>query len=226
MKLAIVAPAYNEEEGIREFYEQALEYLNITVDDYQLIVVDDGSTDRTWEILQELGSEQYLAIRHESNLGQEVAIIRGIKEVREDIDVVVVMDSDLQHPFHIIEEMVDAYAAGAKVVHTVRNSSDDVRLRKKIVSKTFYLIYNLYSKYKLVGDSANFKLIDRRLIRDISSDKNTVLRVELAKLEVPQTAIAYQAHSRFAGRTKYNLSKNIRLAWQIFKATTPRWSSK
>lgn len=224
MKISIVTAALNEAESLPTFLSKTEEYLNQSKWDYEVIVVDDGSTDSTWEEVKQshIRNPRVLGLRLLVNTGQEVSLYLGAKKAKGD--VVITMDCDLQHPVKLISEMVEKYEAGSKVVHAVKSANNSVGIGKRLTAKIFYLTFNFLSEFKFVSGSSNFRLIDAKFLKSVLHRYNHYLplRALLAMQRVSESRVYYAVDARFGGISKYNFNRMLKLATELLFAISLR----
>ena len=212
--LSIVIPTFNEEGNIEILYSKLIETLTpLELDEFEFIFVDDGSQDRSLEIVKKLAIDdpRVKYISFSRNFGHQPALKAGLDHA--EFAGVVSLDADLQHPVELIPEMIEKWKNGAEVVYTKRK---DVSLPwfKRTTSKLFYRIINTLSQIKLEDGVADFRLLDQKVIHALRAYKesNLFIRGLIPALGFKQESIDYTPHKRFAGETKYSFSKMIRFA--------------
>ena len=212
--LSIVIPTFNEEGNIEILYSKLIETLTpLELDEFEFIFVDDGSQDRSLEIVKKLAVDdpRVKYISFSRNFGHQPALKAGLDHAQ--FAGVVSLDADLQHPVELIPEMIEKWKNGAEVVYTKRK---DVSLPwfKRTTSKLFYRIINTLSQIKLEDGVADFRLLDQKVIHALRAYKesNLFIRGLIPALGFRQESIDYTPHKRFAGETKYSFSKMIRFA--------------
>ena len=212
--LSIVIPTFNEEGNIEILYSKLIETLTpLELDEFEFIFVDDGSQDRSLEIVKKLSIDdpRVKYISFSRNFGHQPALKAGLDHAQ--FAGVVSLDADLQHPVELIPEMIEKWKNGAEVVYTKRK---DVSLPwfKRTTSKLFYRIINTLSQIKLEDGVADFRLLDQKVIHALRAYKesNLFIRGIIPALGFKQESIDYTPHKRFAGETKYSFSKMIRFA--------------
>jgi dolichol-phosphate mannosyltransferase len=211
--LSVVAPVYNEEELVDAFYERttaALEDLN-----YELIVVNDGSSDATAERLDALAAgDRRLRVVHLSrNFGHQAALTAGLEHARGD--AVAMLDADLQDPPElIVSEMLPAWRDGADVVYAVRRHREGESTFKLATASWFYKLFDKLTHVGLEPNSGDFRLLDRRALDALLSmgERSRFLRGMTVWVGFTQTAVAYDRDARYAGETKYTLRKMLRFS--------------
>lgn len=212
--LSIVIPTFNEEGNIEILHSKLIETLTpLELDEFEFIFVDDGSQDRSLEIVKKLSIDdpRVKYISFSRNFGHQPALKAGLDHAQ--FAGVVSLDADLQHPVKLIPEMIEKWKNGAEVVYTKRK---DVSLPwfKRTTSKLFYRIINTLSQIKLEDGVADFRLLDQKVIHALRAYKesNLFIRGLIPALGFKQESIDYTPHKRFAGETKYSFSKMIRFA--------------
>ena len=211
--LSIVTPAYNEAESLPALHERLCAVLGPGAD-WELIVIDDGSSDDSFSVLRELNGRdpRVRSVHLLLNSGHMKALVAGIDHA--DGDLVITMDADLQHPPEVIPEIVSRWKAGALVVHTIRQETRHEGFLKKLSSRAYYDLFRRLTGIPIRPGMADFRGIDRRVVlmlRDYRED-TIPIRFLLAKLPFPSAEILYQPGQRFAGETKYTVSKMLAFA--------------
>lgn len=213
--LNIVVPVYNEEAVLKKFLsvlkKSVLRY------NYEIIFVDDGSEDNSLKIL--LGflenDELIKVVKLKRNFGQQNAIYAGLCYAKGDC--VVVLDADLQDPPHYIQQMIEKWSEGYKIVFAQRKSRND-NLIKKITAYFFYRIYKLFINRRAFLDTGDFYLLDKKVIKNLIDvpESRFFLRGMIAKLAFPTTRVLVDREVRHLGKTKYSTIKMIKLAFYAF----------
>jgi glycosyltransferase involved in cell wall biosynthesis len=213
--ISVVCPCFNEEEVIRLFYTELNRVLVQMADiDHEIILVDDGSRDKTLDRLNEIaaGDACVKVVSFSRNFGHQMALTAGVDYAGGD--AVVLMDSDLQHPPAIIPQMVEKWRQGAEIVSCVRKDTANASLFKKMTSKGFYVVFNAMSDTKLPIGAADFCLLGRRAyeqLRDMP-ERHRFLRGMVAWVGFRRDFIEYIAPQRAAGTSKYSLAKMLRFS--------------
>jgi polyisoprenyl-phosphate glycosyltransferase len=211
--LSVVGPLYNEEETLSEFYQRVCAALQEVP--FELILVDDGSTDSTAAVVGELARQdpRVKGVLLSRNFGHQAALTAGLDHASGDAAVMI--DADLQDPPELILEMIERWEAGSDVVYAVRadrRGEGTLRLKTK---RTFYQLFGRLSELHVFSDSGDFRLLDRRAldVLAIMREHNRYLRGMTIWIGFTQTAISYTREERFAGTGKYTLPMLVRLAW-------------
>lgn len=207
-KVSIVIPVMNEEGNLQLLIKELKEVMKI-YPDYEIIFIDDGSSDRTLEILREVNSTDPI-IRYLSfskNFGHQNALKAGIDYAQGDC--VISMDGDLQHPPELITKLIEKWLEGYDIVNTLRKDDPKTGFYKKLTSRIFYNIINKLSDIEIEQGSADFRLLDRSVVEIIRSLQETPLFIRgiVQWLGFRQFSISYIPKERFWGRTKYSISK-------------------
>jgi len=207
-----VVPMFNEEGTVRELYDRLCSSLEPLP--FELVAVDDGSTDATPAILQELaaGDERCKVVELSRNFGHQTALTAGLDHATGDC--VVMMDADLQDPPELIGEMLDKWRAGSDVIYAVRTERAGETRFKRSTASLFYRLLSKMSDVQLAHDAGDFRLLDRRAVDALLAmgERNRYLRGMTVWVGFTQTAVAYTRAPRHAGETKYPLRKMIRFA--------------
>lgn len=204
--ISIVVPVYNEHEVLPEFHRRlfgVLDALNIPV---QTIYVNDGSTDRTLDIISELSSRdsRVAFLDLSRNFGKEIALTAGIDYAEGD--VVIVMDADLQDPPELIPELLKYWREGYDVVYAKRTSREGESALKKATAFTFYRLIRYVSRVNIPEDTGDYRLLSRRAVESLKllREQHRFMKGLFAWIGYPQKGVPYQRDARYAGATKWN----------------------
>lgn len=213
--ISVILPVYYEEEVLPETYRRMTKVMQgMTGTDYELVFVNDGSRDKTLEMLREISSKDshVAVVSFSRNFGHQVAITAGMDYARGD--AVVVIDADLQDPPELIPEMVQRWSEGWQVVHAKRKKRRGESVFKRWTAGLFYRFIDALSEIRLPRDVGDFKLLDRAVVDALQQirEKNRYVRGMVAWLGFRQTEVLFERDPRFAGETKYPLSKMLRFA--------------
>jgi dolichol-phosphate mannosyltransferase len=217
IKLSLVAPVFNEEAVIRQFHVRTSDILDTMEGvESRIVYVVDRCTDNTLEVLREIVKydSRTTVLALSSRFGHQMSLLAGIEHSLES-DVIVMMDSDLQHPPELIPEMLSHFRDGADVVYTVRSDTEDVTALRKIAGNLFYQLLNRLSDVAINPNSADFRLISRRVANVLSegfTERNMFLRGLCTWIGFKQVSVEYVAEKRAAGVSKYSLSRMLQLA--------------
>lgn len=220
LELSIVVPCFNEEPGLTELVRRCSESAALAVgDNYELILVDDGSTDGTWDaITSEIPRyPNIVAIKLSRNHGHQIALTAGLSAVRGK--VVFVIDADLQDPPELLNSMLDKmHESGADVVYGQRRSRAGETWFKTFAASLFYRILERSTDVLIPVDAGDFRLMSRRISDIIAQmpERDRFIRGMVASVGFKQVAFPYDRQQRYAGSTKYPLTKMIRFATDAF----------
>ncbi len=216
--LSVVAPVFNEEESVDEFIRRVSTALAGTP--YELILVDDGSKDRTPEILAGLAANdpRLRVVTLSRNFGHQAALTAGLDHARGDATVMI--DSDLQDPPEVIPRMVEAWRGGAEVVFAVREERPGETRFKLTTARWFYRLFNRLTRIDLPPQAGDFRLLDRSALDALLEmrERSRFLRGMTAWVGFKQEQVGYERDARFAGETKYSTSRMVRLSVDAFSS--------
>jgi len=212
--LSVVAPVFNEAEGIRSFVDAVTAELDRLTDAWEIVLVDDGSTDSTWEILYSLHTKdsRIKILRFSRNFGNQAAVSAGLKFAQGD--AIITMDSDLQHPPELIPTMVQHWQNGIHSVFTIRTYSEDVGFFKRLSSAVFSNVMNFLSHTPMQEGISDYRLLDRKVVDSVNlmGENARFLRAMISWLGFRQVGIPFNANPRAHGTTKFSFSKLFRLS--------------
>ena len=221
--LSLVVPCYNEEQSLPLFAAEVTRFINESPYSCEVVLVNDGSTDRTLEFLAEWsGRDRRIKVLSLSrNFGHQLAATAGVDYATGD--AVVLMDADLQDPLDVIHEMVAQYRNGYDVVCGQRTVRVGENLFKRATAWFFYRMMQFFFLKSLPHDVGDFRLLSRRCVDSLRSmrELHRFLRGMVAWVGYPQICVRYERHARAAGSTKYPLSRMIRLAWTAAISFSP-----
>lgn len=214
-KISVVVPMYFEESVVNICYERLNKVLNkIDNIDYEMIFVNDGSKDKTQELLENIArkDDKVKVISFSRNFGHQAAVTAGLKETTGD--AVVIIDADMQDPPEVIPDMINLWYEGNDVVYAVRKKREGETIFKLMTAKAFYSMLNKLSDVSIPRDTGDFRLIDRKVVDVINSmpEHNKFLRGLVSFVGFKQTPYEYERKERVAGKTKYPLKKMLKLA--------------
>ena len=221
IRLATVSPCYNEEEVLRHSVERLTELFRrmiadgLIAPDSMMVFVNDGSRDRTWDIIRQLHAENSFVrgINLSRNVGHQNAIMAGMMTARDWADAVVTIDADLQDDIECIPQMVSDFEAGNDIVYGVKVSREADPLMKKVTAQAFYKLQSRMG-VESVYNHADFRLLSRRALDMLSDYKehNLYLRGLIPMIGLKSATVDDVISERYAGQSKYTLSKMLRLA--------------
>lgn len=214
MKISVIIPAYDEEDNIIEIYSEIVNILEDSDYSYEIIFVNDGSTDNTERRILELTEhdKNVKLISFSKNFGHMPALIAGYNHCSGD--AAITMDCDLQHPPELIKDLINKWQEGFEIVNTLRIDKDQPNMFKKYTSMYYYKFFGLISDVPLEKGCADYRLIDKKVLKEINELKEheIFLRGMFYWLGFKKTSISYIPNDRHSGKTKYNLKKMTRFA--------------
>ncbi len=214
-KISVIVPMYYEEKVAEECYNRLTNVLkNIKDYEYEIIVINDGSKDKTLEILEKLAQndENLKVISFTRNFGHQAAVTAGLKYVTGD--AIVIIDADMQDPPELIPEMLKLWEDGNEIIYGKRKTREGETAFKLLTAKMFYNTLNALSDVEIPKDTGDFRLVDRKVVDTINllPEHNKFLRGLFSWVGYKQTPFEYERKERFAGKTKYSLKKMLKLA--------------
>lgn len=212
--ISIVVPVYNEQENIEVFHQAIQKAFHALEYRYELIFVDDGSKDASAYILNNLTEQDnnVKLIMLSRNFGHQTALTCGLDNA--DGDAVVTMDGDMQHPPLMIPVLLKNWEEGYELVQTVRLSTEDAGIFKKITSKAYYKLINMLAQVPVVEGGSDFRLMDKKVVQAfrLYRERGRFIRGLVGMLGFKHTQIEFIAPARFAGVSKFSLSKMLHFA--------------
>ena len=211
---SLVIPIYNEEENITEMYRRLHNVMEQLDGDAELILIDDGSRDRSLNMMRELHHHDhrvhYLSLAR--NFGHQIAVTAGLNFVQGKC--IIVMDADLQDPPELILSMIDKWHQGYQVVYAQRISRQQESLLKRLTAYLFYRILRRLAKVDIPVDTGDFCLMDRQVVDILNAmpERNRYIRGLRAWVGFRQTSVLFERSPRFAGDVKYTFGKSLSLA--------------
>lgn len=220
--LWIVIPCYNEENVLPITSPLFLQQLKKMIgeekisDKSRILFVNDGSRDRTWDIITELAAkdEHFIGISQSRNRGHQNAVLAGLMEARDVCDITISIDCDGQDDISAMDKMVDAYLNGAEVVYGVRSKRDTDTFFKKFTAESFYKLLN-WMGAEVVYNHSDYRLISSRVLEEFADfhEVNIYLRGMVPLVGFKSAIVYYERHERMAGESHYPLSKMLHLAF-------------
>lgn len=214
IQYSIVVPVYNEEEVIQETYRRLTEVMRSTGEAYEVLFVNDGSKDKTADIIKAFckKDDAVILLDFSRNFGHQIAITAGMDYAKGK--AVVVMDADLQDPPELILAMIEKWKQGYDVVYAQRTKRKGETFLKKLTAKLFYRFLRLMTDIDIPLDTGDFRLLDRKVCDQLSSiqEKNRFVRGLVSWVGFKQIAIEYERDERFAGESKYPFKKMLKLS--------------
>lgn len=219
--LYLVIPCYNEEEVLRETSKRLLEKINKMInndqisDNSKILFVNDGSKDRTWDIIEELHDSNsiFSGVNLSRNRGHQNALLAGLMVAKEYADMAISLDADLQDDVEVIEKFVEEYYSGSDVVYGVRSSRKTDTFFKRTTALGFYKVMNNLG-VNVVYNHADYRLMSKRALEGLAEFKevNLFLRGIVPLIGYKNSIVEYERHERFAGESKYPLKKMLAFA--------------
>ena len=219
--LTIIVPCYNEEEVLPETYKELSEILiglihkNKVSKQSKILFVNDGSKDKTWELISKYSEESEIitGIKFSRNYGHQNALLAGMSVAIKYSDMLITIDADLQDDVNALPEMVDKYNDGYDVVYGVRNSRETDTFFKRRTALAFYSLMKKLG-VNLIPDSADYRLLSKRATESLLAfkERNLFLRGMVPLVGYKSTKVYYARKERFAGESKYPLKKMIHFA--------------
>jgi len=212
--LSVVAPCFNEEGVLHELYRRISQVLDGSGETWELVLVNDGSRDRTPEIMRELHAqdERVKVVDFARNFGHQIAVTAGMDYAQGD--AVVLIDADLQDPPELILEMLAKWRAGYEVVYAIRAERKGETWFKEFTAKIFYRIIYKITDIDIPMDTGDFRLMDRKVVNALKTmhEKHRFMRGMSVWVGFRQTGVKYVRAERYAGETKYPLKKMLKFA--------------
>ncbi len=211
---SIVAPVFNEEETLPHFYAEVVTVMEGIGEPFELILINDGSVDGSYKIMQSLHAQdpRVRILDFSRNFGHQIAISAGIDYARGE--AVIILDADLQDPPQVIPSMIERWKAGAEVVYAQRTTREGETRFKLLTASVFYRLIARITSVNIPRNTGDFRLLDRRVVNALvrMREQHRFMRGLSAWVGFRQEAVPYERHSRYAGTTKYPLSKMIRFS--------------
>jgi glycosyltransferase involved in cell wall biosynthesis len=211
--LSAIVPVYNEESGLPELYRRLVEALSQTRQTYEILMVNDGSTDRSPQLVDQFAHEDAAvrAIHLSRNFGHQAALAAGLARARGQ--AIILLDADLQDPPEFIERLVACWREGYQVVYTQRIRRRGERLPKRIFAWAYYRFLRAFADVEVPTDAGDFCLLDRIVVQQLNRlpERNRYLRGLRTWVGFRQTALPYERAERYAGDAKYTTRKSLSL---------------
>ena len=219
--LYLVIPCYNEQEVLPETSRRLKEKMESLMDrnmisrDSKIMFVNDGSKDRTWEMIEELHDQDplYQGVKLSRNRGHQNALLGGLMTAKEYADMVISLDADLQDDIDVIDQFVEKYYEGCDIVYGVRSARTTDTFFKRFTAEGFYKIINLMGG-EVVFNHADYRLMSKRALNELANYKevNLFLRGIVPMIGFKTDVVTYERHERLAGESKYPLKTMLALA--------------
>lgn len=229
--VTILVPAYNEQEVLHLLYDRLEKLMNENTNyDFEVLLVNDGSKDKTFEIMQELREKdkRFCYLNLSRNFGKETAMIAGLDYCKGD--AVVIIDADLQDPPELIPEMIKYWEEGYDDVYAKRKSREGETWLKKFTSKMYYRVLQGFTRIEIQKDTGDFRLLDRRCVEALKSmrENQRYTKGLFSIIGYNKKEILYDRDPRAAGQTKWNYGKLIDLSIDgitSFTTSPLRWAA-
>ncbi len=222
MVLYIIIPCYNEETVLPITSKLFLNKLNSLIksgkisNNSRILFINDGSKDKTWEIICSLAKqdEHFIGISQSRNRGHQNAVLAGLMEAKDKCDITISIDCDGQDDINAMDEMVDQYLQGCEIVYGVRSKRDTDTFFKRFTAEGFYKLLN-WMGAEVVYNHADYRLVSSRVLKEFANFKevNLFLRGMFPLVGFKSTSVYYERHERIAGESHYPLSKMLGLAF-------------
>jgi dolichol-phosphate mannosyltransferase len=213
--ISIIAPIYNESQTIQELYRRVLAAMQTTGESWELLLVDDGSTDGSSDIIRAISAQDphVRPVIFARNFGHQLAVTAGLDYSRGQ--AVIIIDADLQDPPEVILDLVVKWREGYEVVYAVRAEREGESWFKLFTAAIFYRIIYKITDVKIPLDTGDFRLLDRKVVNVIKQmrERHRFLRGMSVWVGFKQTGVEYKRAARFAGQTKYPFRRMFKFAW-------------
>jgi glycosyltransferase involved in cell wall biosynthesis len=214
--ISIVVPAYNEERNVAVLYGGVRDVMEVVArDDWELVFVDDGSTDGTWQAIAALGAGdvRVRGVRLSRNFGHQSALMAGLAAARGE--AVIMMDADLQHPPELLPQLIAKWREGFQIVHAVRRDPPRLPWRKRVTSRLYYRLFAFLSGVEIEPGAADFRLLDRQVLDEILQfeEEGLFLRGIVHWVGYSTASVPFDCGERYAGSSKYSFGKMLSLGW-------------
>lgn len=213
-EVSIICPAYNESENLPELVGQIIKSLEVKPE-YELIIVDDGSVDTTVKVLKKIGARnkrvKYLSLAR--NFGHQKALLAGLYNASGQI--IITMDSDLQHPPKYLPEMIKSIRSGADMVVMQKKNIKNEGLVRAISRGAWYFFMSRFSGVRVIPNASDFRAYKRWIVDYVkdSNDSDPIIRILSVEIARDVKIIPFVPSKRFAGTSKYTFQKLMRFAW-------------
>lgn len=219
--LYLVVPCYNEQEVLPEAAQRLLEKLESLMgrgmidEESRILFVNDGSKDRTWEMIEELHRQNpvYQGVKLSRNRGHQNALLGGLMTAKEYADMTISLDADLQDDIDVIDQFLERYYEGCEIVYGVRSARKTDTFFKRFTAESFYRLISFMGG-EVVFNHADYRLMSRRALEELSNyqEVNLFLRGIVPMIGFQTDVVTYERHERLAGESKYPLKKMLALA--------------
>ena len=215
-KITIIVPCYNEEASLNLFYDEIVKWINYEQYQMDLMFVNDGSRDKTLEILRELSKkdERVHYISLSRNFGKESAMHAGLERCK-DCDAIIMMDADLQHPPHLIPQMIKYWEEGYNLIYTTFKTRKGEPLLKRFFARCFYKLFDMTSDIHLDNGAKDYQLLDKKVVNAFMQlpDNNRFMKGIFSWVGYKKICIPFEYVDRQAGKTTWNFKKLFKYGW-------------
>ncbi len=212
---SIVIPVLNEEKVLNELYKRLTKVMTDIGESYEIIFINDGSTDNSLKIMKQLQThdKRIKIIDFSRNFGHQIAITAGIDFTSGD--AVITIDADLQDPPEVIPNLIKKWKEGYEVIYGIREKRKGENFFKKITALIFYRLINKMTMINMPPDSGDFRLIDKKVVNNLKNirENNRYVRGLTYWIGFKQIGVPYERDKRFAGKSKYPIKKLFKLAY-------------
>ncbi len=213
-RYSVIAPVFNEVDGLGEFYKVLKSVMDTVGEAWELLLVDDGSTDGSREVTLDLAAKDnhIVPLIFTRNFGHQIAVTAGMDHAQGD--AIIIIDSDLQDPPQVIPELIAKWKEGYEVVYAVRHEREGETWFKRTSASAFYRLIDRITDVRIPLDTGDFRLLDREVLTILNTmrEKQRFLRGMSAWVGFNQIGVEYDRKSRFAGKSKYPFKKMLKLA--------------
>lgn len=220
-RLSVVLPAYNEEQMLAKTCRTLKKILDLAEINYELVIVDDGSTDQTWKIIEETAEKDrnVTGVHFSRNFGKEAAIVAGLAQASGN--AVAVMDCDLQHPPEVLVKMYRLWEQGYEVVEGIKKSRGTETVFHRKSAGFFYRIMSRATGFN-IENASDFKLLDRKAVESVLSmpERSMFFRATSSWVGFKSTSVLFEVQEREAGESKWSTGSLIRYAFRNIVAFT------
>jgi len=214
LKLSIIVPVYNEEGNLAELHTRLTSVLKSLNHSYEIIFVDDGSTDKSFEHIADLAKHdgKTKALSFSRNFGHMVALSAGLDAAAGE--AAITLDADLQHPPELIPQLVSKWENGAEIVNTIRSETKGAGFFKRITAGFFYWLISKIGRINLKANTADYRLLDQKVVATLKNvkERHRFLRGLIAWVGFKQEFLPYQADQRLSGKSKYSFHRMFSFA--------------
>lgn len=216
MKARLIVPAYNEEENVGVFYQEAIKYLSYEDIDFDILFVNDGSRDHTLEAVKNIEAKdipiKYISLSR--NFGKESAMHAGLVN-SQDKDFIIIIDCDLQQPPALIPEMIEYYREGYKIIYTKSKTRDGEPRLRRLFANMFYKIYNIYTERPLINGAKDYQLMDKQVIDAFIKikDNNRFVKGIFSWVGFKRKCIEFEFIPRKHGKTSWSFYSLLKYAF-------------